>query len=44
MREVEVFEHLVHRGRGHGPVCVLLCETQPGHQGGFILRGGDRCP
>ena len=44
MRRVEVFEHLVHRGRGHGPVGVLLCGTQPGRQGGFILRGGDRRP
>ena len=44
MRRVEVFEHLVHRSRGHGPVGVLLCGTQPGRQGGFILRGGDRCP
>ena len=44
MRRVEVFEHLVHRGRGHGPVVVLLCGTQPGRQGGFILRGGDRRP
>ena len=44
MRRVEVFEHLVHRGRGHGPVVVLLCRTQPGRQGGFILRGGDRRP
>ena len=44
MRRVEVFEHLVHRGRGHGPVVLLLCGTQPGRQGGFILRGGDRRP
>ena len=44
MRRVEVFEHLVHRGRGDGPVGVLLCGTQPGRQGGFILRGGDRRP
>ena len=44
VRRVEVFEHLVHRGRGHGPVVVLLCGTQPGRQGGFILRGGDRRP
>ena len=44
MRRVEVFEHLVHRGRWHGPVGVLLCGTQPGRQGGFILRGGDRRP
>ena len=44
MRRVEVFEHLVHRGRGHGLVGVLLCGTQPGRQGGFILRGGDRRP
>ena len=29
MRRVEVFEHLVHRGRGHGPVGVLLCGTHP---------------
>ena len=42
MRHVEVFEHLVHRGRGDGPVGVLLCGTQPGRQGRFILRGGDR--
>ena len=41
---VEVFEHLVHRGRGHGPTGVLLCGTQPGRQGGFILRGGDPRP
>ena len=44
MRRVEVFEHLVQRGRGHGPVVVLLCGTQPGRQGGVILRGGDRRP
>ena len=44
VRRVEVFEHLIHRGRGHGPVVVLLCGTQPGRQGGFILRGGDRRP
>ena len=44
MRRVEVLEHLVHRGRGHGPVGVLLCGTQPGRQGGIILRGGDRRP
>ena len=44
MRRVEVLEHLVHRGLGHGPVGVLLCGTQPGRQGGFILRGGDRRP
>ena len=44
MRRVEVFEHLVHRCRGHGPVVVLLCGTQPGRQGEFILRGGDRRP
>ena len=42
MRRVEVFEHLVHHGRGHGPVGMLLCGTQPGRQGEFILRGGDR--
>ena len=42
MRRVEVFEHLVYRGRRHGPVGVPLCGTQPGRQGGFILRGGDR--
>ena len=42
MRRVEVFEHLVHCG--HGPVGVLPCGTQPGRQGGFILRGGDRRP
>ena len=23
---------------------MLLCGTQPGRQGGFILRGGDRRP
>ena len=34
MRRVEVFEHLVHRGRGHGPVVVLLCGTQPGRREG----------
>ena len=44
MRRVEVLEHLAHRGRGHGPVVVLLCGTQPGRQGGFILRGSDRRP
>ena len=44
MRRVEVFKHLVHCSRGHGPVDVLLCGTQPGRQGGLILRGGDRCP
>ena len=44
MRRVEVFEYLVHRGCGHGPVGVLLCGTQPGRQGGFILRGGNRRP
>ena len=44
MRRVEVFKHLVHCGRGHGPVGVLLRGTQPGRQGGFILRGGDRRP
>ena len=44
MRRAEVFEHLVHRGRGYGRVVVLLCGTQPGRQGGFILRGGDRRP
>ena len=44
MRRVEVFEHLVHCGRGHGPIGVLLCGTQPGRQGGFILRSPDRRP
>ena len=44
MGRVEVFEHLVHGDRGHGPVGVLLCGTQPGRQGGFILRGVDRRP
>ena len=44
MRRVEVFENLIHCGRGHGPIGVLLCGTQPGGQGGLILRGGDRCP
>ena len=44
MRRVEVFEHLVHCGRGHGLVGLLLCGAQPGRQGGLILRGGDRCP
>ena len=44
MRPVEVFEHLVHGGRGHRPVVVLLRGTHPGRQGGFILRGGDRRP
>ena len=44
MRRVEVFKHLVQRGRGHGPVGVLLCGTQPGRQGGFILRSSDRGP
>ena len=44
MHRVEVLEHLVHRGRGHGPVGVLLCRTQPGCQGGLILRGGVRRP
>ena len=41
---MEVLEHLVYRGRRHGPVVVLLCGTQPGREGGFILRGGDRHP
>ena len=44
MRRVEVFEHLLHCGRGHGPVGLLLSRAQPGGQGGLILRGGDRCP
>ena len=44
MRRVEVIEHLVHCGRGHGPVGVLLRGTQPGCREGFILRGGHRCP
>ena len=42
VRRGEVLEQLVHRGRGHGPVVVLLCGTQPGGQGGFILRGSAR--
>ena len=44
MRRVQVFEHLVHCGRGQGPAGLLLCGAQPGRQGGLILRGGDRCP
>ena len=44
MRRVEVFEHLVHSGRGHEPVGVLLCGAQPRRQGGLVLRGGDCCP
>ena len=44
MRRVEVFEHLVHCGRGHGPVGLLLCRAQPGRQEGLLLRGRDRCP
>ena len=44
MRRVEVFEHLVHCGRGHGSVGLLLCGALPGCQGGLILRGGARCP
>ena len=38
MRRMEVFEHLVHCGRGHGPVGLLLCGAQPGRQAGLILR------
>ena len=44
MRCVEVFEHLVHSGRGHGPVGALLSGAQPGRQGVLVLRGGDRRP
>ena len=44
MCRVEVFGHLVHSGRGHEPVGLLLCGAQPGRQGGLILRGRDRCP
>ena len=44
MRRMEVFEHLVHGSRGHGPVGLLLCGAQPGRQGGLNLCGGDRCP
>ena len=44
MRRVEVFEHLVHGGCGHGPIRVLLGGVQPGHHGGLILRERDRRP
>ena len=44
MRRVEVFEHLVHSGRRHGPVGVLLSGAQPGRQRGLGLRGGDGRP
>ena len=44
MRRVGVFQHLVHSGRGHGPIGVLLSGAQPGHLGGLVLRGGDRRP
>ena len=44
MRRVEVFKHLVHGCRGHGPVGVLLSGAQPGRQGRSLLRGGDRRP
>ena len=44
MCHVEVFEHLVHSGLGHGLVGLLLSGAQPGHQRGLVLRGGDRRP
>ena len=44
MRRADVFEHLVHGRCGHRPLGVLLGGAQPGRKGGFILRGGDRCP
>ena len=44
MRRVEVSEHLVHSGRGHGPVRVLLSGAQPGRQEGLVVRSGDRRP
>ena len=42
MRRLEMFEHLVHSGRGHALVGVLLSGAKPGRQGGLVLRGDDR--